>query len=451
LAGREAVIAYVPSLGYQNQPAWVFATWIGSQSVTLRLKLLFARSAGLRPMPVEHGRTAYITRTKFEQPGQKLSLGLVDGVLVGCISADPVGVRWLLETSDRYPWKPSLQTSGQRDRAGALLPTPLPRHWGWLSLPTAGEAGLVAYTLDLASERRLAARFVTTAPLPGTGVELSAAGLAPVAGLLGDSPDLIALLPVASVTPLVLGSDAPLWTETVRTLLAPGNLPSNAVAVVAVLDQDHCSRIRGPLGPVLGPLMKGLKLPTLVLGYEVGSADEADSRLGHALDQINVRYNAGLIQHQVPAGSRTITLIEETRDGFYSKFEPDERVAYVVSDGWLFLCSNAAVLKKCLAAGEALGDRPAAPTAWAASAVRTPSVASAWINLTAGAKTVRDLTGAAQLITMLINSKDSSKLRVTLMGWRKTAEILKPFEEAEATLSCSNGLSRLTVVLGGTR
>ncbi len=451
LAGRETVIAYVPVMGYQNQPAWVFATWIGSQSITLRLRLPFIRSSGLRRVPVENGRTVYIARTAFAQPGQKLSLALMDGVLVGCLSADPVGVRWLLETGDRYPWKPSLRTSGQLDRARGLLAATPPPHWGWFSLPTAGDAGMVAYTLELGSDRRLEARMVTATPVPGAAMPLSAPALASMTDLLGESPDLIAVLPLASVAPLALRSETPLWTATARALLSPANLPSNALAVVAVLDQAHCSRIRGPLGPVLGPLMKGLKLPTLVLGYEVGSSDEADARIDQALDQLNVRYSTGLIRHTVPAGSRTITLIEETRSGFYSKFEPDERVAYVVCDGWLFLCSNATVLKKRLADHEARGDQPAPPAPWFAAALRTPATAAAWMDLTAGAKTVKDLAGAAQLITLMVNTKDSSKLRETLTGWRKAADLLKPFETAEATLSCSNGLTHLNVVLGATR
>lgn len=450
LAGPDAVIAYVPALGYQTQPAWVFATWIGSQSVTLRLRLAFLRSSDLRPVPVEHGRTVYVARTRFAQANQKLSLALSDGVLMGCISADPAGVRWLLDTSDRYPWKPSLRTSGQLDKARALLAGTTLRHWGWFSLPAVGDAGPVAYTLDLGSDKHLEARMVTTAPVPGTETVLSATNLAPLANLLGASPDMIAMLPVATLSPLVLRSETPLWSETVRTLLAPGNLPSNSLAMVAILDQEHCSRIRGPLGSVLGPLMKGLKLPTLVLGYEVGSSDEADSRISQALDQINARYNAGLIQHPVPAGSRTLTLIEESRSGLYSKFEPDERVAYVVCDGWLFLCSNAAVLKKCLAAQEALGDQPPHPTPWIEPAVRTPTSGSAWINLAAGAKTVKDLAGAAQLIAMMGNTKDSARLRETLSVWRKAADFLKPFGEGEATLTRSNGMTYLDVVLGVT-
>ncbi len=451
LASRDAVIAYVPALGYQNQPAWVFATWIGSQSVTLRMKLPFLRSSSLRPVPVEHGRTVYIARTRFAQANQKLSLALADGVLVGCISVDPIGVRWLLETGDRYPWKPSLQSSGQHRQARTLLTGSPPPHWGWFSLPPATDPGMAAYTLDLDSDRRVEVRMVTTTPLPGAGGVLSAPSLAPLTELLGDSPDMLAVLPVASIAPLVLRSDAPLWTETARTLLASGNLPSNAVAMAAILDQQHCSRIRGPLGPTLGQLMKGLKVPTLILGYEVGSPDEADARMGRALDQINVRYNAGLIQHPVPAGSRTLTLIEETRSGFYSKFEPDERVAYVVCDGWMFLCSNVAVLKKLLAAGDNRGDEPAGPAAWLASATRSPSTAAAWIDLNAGAKTVKDLAGAAQLIALMVNAKDSVQLRKTLSGWRQAADLLKPFEVAEASVTCSNGLTRLTVVLGGTR
>lgn len=438
LATRETVLAYVPSLGLQDRSAWVFATWIGSRSLTLRMQLALSRTAEFRPIPIEHGGTVYITRTRFAQPGQRLSLALLEGVLVGCISSDPIGARWLVETSERYPWKPSLRTSGQLARARALLARPAPAHWGWMATPG---AELLAYTLDVSSERRMRLTLASATALPDTGNPISPVQLAPAARFLGDSPDACVVLPLAAAVPLAVPSDTPLWSEIARNLLDTNGVSAGALAVGGVLDSEHASRIRGPLGPLLGPLVKGLKVPTVVLGWETGSEDEARNRLTRALDQINARYGLALTLRDVADGTNTLMRVDDTRGSVYAKFEPDERIAAVWLDGWLFLCSNAGILKRRLAA-------PGGTAAWIAAATRAPAAGALWVDLKAAAGTVKDAVGATALIAMLSGDGDRKALRQTLEGWRTAAEMLKPFEEGCATLNSTGGATRVDVSLG---
>ncbi len=459
LAGRETVLAYVPSLGYQNRPAWVFASWIGGvESLKLRLQVPFTRTADFRPVPVESGRTVYITSTKFSQPGQRLSLALVDGVVVGCISLDPVGARWLLETGDRYPWKPSLKSSGLLAKARALLPSDLPAHWGWFAMPGAAPADgtaadVLAYTLDLASDRRIAVHVATPAALPGAAGPLSASRLAPVARLLGDSPDLIAFLPLGAVSPLLLRSDAPLWMDPVRSLLAANDAPPGALAVVALLNPGHSGRIRGPLGATLGALTKGLKVPTLVVGFQVGSAEGTDTRLDGSLDQLNARYGSSLARSPALGDDGVVTLIQELRSGFYAKFEPDERIACTLSDGWLFFCSNAAILKKRLAERETTAAPAPTAAPWAEAATRAPASAAAWLDLKAAARSIRDATATASLFAIATEGQNNgqSDWRSTLAICREAADWLQTFEQGTVTVGSSNGITRVDLVLGNGR
>jgi len=455
LAGRETVLAYVPSLGYQNRPAWVFASWIGgAETLKLRLQLPFTRAADFRPVPVEGGRTVYVTRTKFAQAGQRLSLALVDGMLVGCVSLDPIGARWLLETGDRYPSMPSLKTSGQLAKARALLPDDLPAHWGWLALSGATDgdapaADVLAYTLDL-TDRRIGVHVTAVGSLPGASGPLSSPRLAPVTRLLGDSPDLIAVLPLASVSALLLRTDAPLWLDPVRSILDSNGAPPQALAVVALLNPGHSSRIRGPLGAALGALTKGLKVPTVVAGFQVTSAADIDTRLDGALDQLNSRYGCSLARVPALGDDGAVTLIQELRSGFYSKFEPDERIACTMSDGWLFFCSNATILRKRLAAREPSTVQTPVPMAWTEAATRTHASAAAWLDLKAAAKSVRDATATASLLAIATGGQDDSKTdwRSTLGVWRQAADALQTFEQGSVTVGCSNGLTRLDLVLG---
>ena len=462
LTAHETVFAYVPLLGYQNRSGWVFASRIGGgESLKLRLQLIFARSSDFLPFRVEGGRTVYLTSAKFSQPGQRLSLALVDGYLVGCVSLYPLGARALLETGDRYPWKPSLKTSGQLARARALLPGELPAHWGWLILPGVGVSDgavpdMLAYTLDLAGDRHIALHAVASSALPGAAESLSAARLAPATRLLGDSPDLIAVLPLASVSSLLLGSDAPLWTEPVRSLLATTNVHSGTLAVVALLNPAHSSRIRGPLGATLGALTKGIKVPTLVLGFQTASGEETDARLDAALNQLNARYGSSLTRSPALGDDGAVTVIQEMKSGFYSQFEPEERIACTLSDGWLFICSNATILKKRLAARAPTDTPAAAAPDWALAAVRPPSAAAAWLNLKAAGKSIRDAAAAATLVAIATEGQKTdpnsqSDWRSTITLCRQAGEWLQTFEQGTIAAATSNGTTSIDLVLGSGR
>lgn len=447
LASREAVIAYVPSLGFQDRPAWVFATWIGPQSFNLRFQLLFARQTDYRPVPVDHGRTVYVTRTRFSDPAQRLSLAMVDGMLLGCISTDPVGARWLLETSDRYPWKPSLHTSGLLDQARPLVGKEPPPHWGWVLIPGADGAthlpnGLAAYTLDLGDARRVGLHLAWPGTLGCDMRPVEPGKLGPVAALLGSNVDLLAVVPPDAVAPFMAPSDGALWQQMLQSLLATNGLPAHPLVLLAVLDAENCGRIRGPLGPVLGALTKGLKVPSVVAGLTVGSAEEGDARINSVLGRLNASYGTTLITRSATVGADRITTIEQVGRGFYSSFEPDERLAYVVRDGWLFLCSNAAVLKRRLAA-------PAAnePAAWQSAVAEGAAAAGAWVDLRAAAKTVRDLSGTVQLAAMAVGP-ETNTLRRTVGAWREAADALAPFGEAQARVTSAGAITCLDVDLG---
>jgi len=94
LAAREAVIAYVPALGFQGEPAWIVAAWIGGDSQRLRWNTLFARGSGLREVRLGHSSTIWIVETEKSAAQERhLSLALSEGVLLGCLSRDPQGVR----------------------------------------------------------------------------------------------------------------------------------------------------------------------------------------------------------------------------------------------------------------------------------------------------------------------------------------------------------------------
>ena len=312
-------------------------------------------------------------------------------------------------------------------------------------------ADVLAYTLDLASDRRIALHVASAAALPGVGAPLSAPRLAPVARILGDSPDLIALLPLASVSSLLLRSDVPLWMEPVRSLLATNGTSPNALAVVALLNPANSGRVRGPLGSTLGALTKGLKVPTLVAGFQVAKADETDTRLDSALDQLNARYGSSLARSPALGSDGAVTLIQEMKSGFYSKFEPDERIACTVSDVWLFFCSNAAILKKRLAEREP--PSASGTTPWTVAATRTPASAAAWLDLKAAARSVRDATATASLFAIATEGQNNgpSDWRSTLAVWREASDWLQTFEQGSVTVGASNGITRLDLVLGSGR
>ena len=116
LAPLNTVVAYVPSLGRRGEPAWVLATWVGMQGQLMRWGFYNKLLANFEQRTFSGGRQGWVQEhLPGSRSDQKLSLAVVQGVLIACVSAEPEAVALLMRRVE--------------DRAA--YPEMLRAPWGW--------------------------------------------------------------------------------------------------------------------------------------------------------------------------------------------------------------------------------------------------------------------------------------------------------------------------------
>ncbi len=437
LVSDQSILAYVPSIGEHHKPALVFASWIGNQSRLLRWQAAWIKSRDVEAISLDEGRTTvWRIRTNLEKSDLRLSVALSEGLILGCLSSDPIAVKSLLETAEGVPGRLSLAGTDKPAKTRSLL-TGAPALWGW------GDAfgNHVAYAMDL-NHGPLSLTITGQHSLPLTKPLQESSGLRTANNLTATTSDLATILPLSWVQSLMPEESSSLWIQTLRQLAGRSPSGADALAFLALLDQDHNGRLRGPLGSSLGAFIKGVKTPTLLVGLQLGNADEADSRIKTVLSELNSRYNLTLKTSPMQdAGDTGITLIEESRRNFYGSFEPGERVAYAMADDWLILASNATVLKKLLESTPNLA-RPSGTRF-----TTNPSV-MAHANLDSLSQTVKTTAGVLKLAALFNTSQGVTQARDLLNRAGTWADVLRAFGEANATMSTSGSVFRIDLQLG---
>lgn len=435
LASDRSVIAYVPSLGTTHSPAIVAASWIGNQSRLLRWQVAFIRSRDLVPVKLDEGRiTVWLTRTKFGKTGMKLSLALSEGLVLACISTDPVGVRALLESAEHFPNHRSIADTGHHATARALL-SGSPRHWGWIETSHSP----LAFRLDLEAQR-LALDAVGPSPLPAAPPLNSISAMKDASDLLATTSDLAVILPARWIPALIPTEGSPLCLAIAREWTDTTNLPADALALIALLDGKHHGRLKGPLPSAARALAgKGVKTPTLLVGLNIPNSDDGESRMRHLIEQVNSRYGLALATRRDESGSAPrLTAIESVSGGIYGQFKNDEQLAYSVSGKWLILGSNAGALRHLLSEPKVSQPR------WDSGA----SCALFRGNLDGIGSTLRNALGVAKLATMM-DSSEKSKQTLALLDQAETGTaVLRSLGQIQASASITGSLFQLKVVLG---
>jgi len=438
LAADQTVLAYVPAMGPDQKPALIAASWIGNQSRLLRWQMAWIKTRDLTPVYLDHGNlTVWLSREKFGKTNMRLSLALSEGLVLACISEDPIGVRVLLETAENYPYRQSVSESGQSTLAKSLVEGS-PRHWGWFE----ANHKPIAFQLDL-NPQTLNFKMFGLEKLPAAVSLKEAEGTVKAMSYFRSNSDFAALLPLKWVSGFIAPNPASMLLKTVRELADDNGVPTNALAFIALLDQEHNGRVRGPINKNLRGLIKGVKAPTLLLGMEVQNDAEADKRISQALDKLNSLYGMELQAAPFePESGLRMSLIQDARKSFYGSFEPEERVAYAVRGNWLIIASNGAILKKLLSQQDSDGKN-----GWVLDPA-SQSTASAWANLNGIGQTLKNAAGLAKLATLLDSSNGSQAMREKMDRAGTVAAILRELGQANLTVHSSPSGFQLTMMIG---
>jgi hypothetical protein len=369
-------------------------------------------------------------------------------MLLGCVSTDPTAVRFLLETSDAYPSRPSVLSSGSLADARTIAPTNR-LHWGWINQQSDGDVNrfspaLIGFGVTFLPDGRIDLSLLGNQSLPEARTLSSLPDFLKMNSFLGTSPDLVTILPLAWARPLFMQTTSPLWAEAVSELTDPHGAPTNALAFLALLNRDHSGRIRGALGKSVAMLVgKGLRVPTLMMGLQLNDQREATARINRMVEVINARYGSSLETRAVTMGEREVTLIAESRHNFYGKFEPNEQVACAMVDKWLILSSNAAILRRLLEKDAAKSEGET----WSGK-VGPEASAYAWGDLNHLGKTTKEALAVAQLAMMVGNSQNSTNTPPSLEAAREWIERAQLLKQVSVSMKSTATGTQVDVVIG---
>lgn len=409
----ELVLAYVPEMPTTGRPAWVFASWLGGRSQRLRWSLKSVKNPELRPASARNGWRVWVWTPKGLKGGERVTFAIVEGMVVGCIATDTLGIEDVLACVDGLAPSlgdfPSLQPPSAVD---------------------APDRGWVKWTegLNATEPIRFSVEFLPNGGLRGT---VTIAGNRSVArppaatDSLSDFADLLGIRPTA-----VLVADRSLaasWIaswfpdEIGRSFAGLVSSETTGVAGFAVLGGEYSGRYRA------------VRLPSLLGAVSADAPTSAVQQVLSTLDRLNAVSPWGLIPQPVTVGTQRVYAIESTGRSLYAQAELPERVAFVPLNRSLVFSSNAGALIQLLREAQQ-GAAPQAPAALREGLRRMNDLqASAYfrIDLENGARMIRLAITAWSLKLLSENPSGSLAFRKRLNEAKAWVDAIAPQRNLE--------------------
>lgn len=443
LAGREGTLAYLPGR-FGMAPAWMAVSHLGGESQKLRWQLSVFRLPGFERMEQFPGRSVWRVESPDLAPEQHLSIAFGEGVIMACLSENPLAIAEVLAAYDgRGQRLMDAERSFARLVEGDNRSVP-DRFWirDESEYASPGSPGVVVEIPALRGDAiSLSAATEGVARIPEDRAPLSETGA--LARRLGNAPCAAALVARKALLQLLTQPDLqPDARYALRMILDVAT--EDRVAVVA-MDGELGGRLAwGAMGS-LG--LAGLRVPTLLLATPAPDAAAAEAAIQRVLDASNARHKAAFVLQPVPSPSATIHVLASAGgDEWVDELSPSDRPAYVILDGWLLASSNLGALQK-LAQGVVLSDGAAGMPAWAAHGTGAPAV-SLWLDLVRSGKVARDAIATWSMAQMFLNSGNSKEVREQLNEIKAWIDAFAPLGEGRASLGRRNGTTVLSMDLG---
>ena len=441
LAGREGVLAYLPGRP-GGVPAWMAVSHLGGESQKLRWELTLFRVPGYERLKAFPGRAVWRVDMPDLEPGQNLVIAFGEGVILACLSEDPLAIEEVLSAYDGRGQRllerePDFARFAQQDSRSTPDRLWIRDHTEFAAVDEPGISvdipALSAASISLAATTR--------------GFELvpedrpAATDLAPLARRLGTAPCFGAVVRRDALLQIWTRPDL---TRTERHVLRMVlDVVTADRLVVAGMDGDMGGRLAWGVIRTLG--LTGLRVPTLLLATPAPDAAAAEAAIQRVLDASNARYKAAFILQPVSTSAGTIFVLASAGGNeWVDELALSDRPAYVILDGWLLAASNLAALQKL--AEQAAGVETGRP-AWA-QALDGTSAALAWIDLVRSGKIARDAIATWSMAQMFMNSSDSQAIRERLNEAKTWIDAFAPLGTARAELGRRGGTTSLSLDLG---
>lgn len=457
LFGQDVVLAYVPDLGGSREPAWVFASWVGNRAQRLRWTISIRGMRGIQPVELPGRETFWKLEGQSVEAGQYVSLALVDGYLLGCISRFPAGVKIPVATWNREQGYPSLQTDPWRKDMEAKV-SPEPPDWAAFKGFHPDRRAETSMTLAVAL-RRLDASYAKGQLVAGVATPgMDGAGMPALDGLrdiLGEAPTLMMFVSPSWFKQLP-ASHTPWWvTASTRELAAidaavgmpaAASNPAGRPLFISVLAPRYAGSYRPPDGYGWAG-GAGLSVPSVIAGLHVGDAERADAVLMEILDRLNREFRLGLIPRRDPM--ERVTVIEDSRSGLslYQRLALRERVGVAYRDGWLLFAGQAMGLEQLLESANRRRE-PYPAYAWLPPAGAEAAPLYGWTDLTVFAPMADDALSATMWMLWATAPRRSHALRDRLAAVRGWIERVRAMRQCRIWIDRTEPDLRIQFVLG---
>ncbi|HMP74804.1 MAG TPA: hypothetical protein PKE12_00770 [Kiritimatiellia bacterium] len=431
IARDDVYLAYVPEMRMTGRPAWVFSAWLGGQSQRFRWALKSIKDPTLRRAASRNGWSVWVWTPKGLNNGERVTFALVEGMLVGCMAVDTLGIEDILACYDGY--FSSLASMGSL--APVSADDALDR--GWVRLPAeAGWGPPIRYTLDFRNDGGLDG----TITVAGVPVESRPS---PPLGSLDEFSSLLAGHPAAA---LVLDrSLAHAWLAA-----AADNPIGREVAALLQGDEPGAAAFALVGGPYSGRFM-AVRLPSLLAAYSTPDPAGAQRGIHAAFDRLNAIAPWGLVPQPVLVGTQRVFAIESTGRSAYASLEARERLAYASFTQSMVFSSNVDVLAKLLRerGQTAPGDGVLAD---GMRRMRDQgALGYLWMDLDDGAKLIRLAITAWSLKLLVENPRESQPMRQRLNEAKAWIDALAPQRELRLWVRPRQDTLEYEFQLGGER
>lgn len=360
-ARDEFVLAYVPQMGITGRPAWIFAAWLGGRSQHFRWMLKSSKNPTLRPAATRNGWRVWVWTPHNLKSGERITFALLEGLAVGCIAQDTLGIEEVLACADglipSVADNPALSVFSHRESPDR----------GWLRLPTGGArpGSPIHFQFSIRPDGSIGGRLLAPdSQMAGSTLgKLTNAALESVRQFFGDRPAATLLIDRRLASHWI----RQVWDGPAGRKFAEIIERSAGPVGVALLTGEYSGRFRS------------VRLPALAIA--IGS-DNPDKTLADARDALKLVGTAIAAQFSLnPVSVDGIELFEIQAAGnsLFAQLPREERFALKPLNDAVILCSSFDVLVKL--AREATGkasDTPevSAPDAVEAGRTRLPERAA---------------------------------------------------------------------------
>ncbi|OQA27739.1 MAG: hypothetical protein BWY59_01021 [Verrucomicrobia bacterium ADurb.Bin345] len=411
LASTDTTLAYIPAMGPDREPVWVLASWLGGRSQRLRWNLGWHRIEGFTRGPSHRGRTYWIVDSRMLSSENTLTLALVEGMLIGCISWRHETMRDVLDTFDGI--RPSLfERPGFPVQAAWRDDTETPDR-GWLDAASlmgwrTPAAQAFAYEFSALTPTTLVGqlRWERHEDVAAGGWDVSRQqGLSAV---LGDTPIALALVSPDWLDTVSGGKNVDAWLLMAREFISEQGAD---VVALAMLGGDY------------GGSLKGIRVPSVLLGIPLKNPASVPARVQRILDRLNARHRWGLIPHRLEAGAGDVVVFEGTAGTLYSNLPLEEKPAYAVVGDWMLLSSNAEALSNLVRRQKTGGG---ARPCWELDPAFAATPLYVWTDVVRGAKTLRLAISAYSLKLLVEDAQKTMMQRQRLNEVKAWIDALEP-------------------------